>query len=185
MWHGQTGLLLFASVIQSATEWPHHLPSHVRASIGSLCTVYPLTSASNHFSLAYRWKAYAPLLTDLNWWHVFWQVWNWKSANTNIDLPRAFFQRAGMFSCTAEPDALLSQPWHKCSFLPVTSSCPWHWLGMAHISDGRELWRSQGLLWNRRILMGGLGEYKKVHCFGRLMPVLAGAALKTLFGHMT
>lgn len=39
MWREQTGLLLFASVIQSATKWPHYLPSYVRSSIGSLCSL--------------------------------------------------------------------------------------------------------------------------------------------------
>lgn len=28
--------------------------------------------------------------------------------------------------------------------------------------------------------MGGLGEHKKVHCFGGLMPVLAGAVSQNL-----
>lgn len=99
MWCGQAGLLLFASVIQSASEWPHHLPSYVRTAIDSLCSTHPLTSTSNHFSLTYHCTAYVPLLTDHAWLQVFWQVPNWEWANTNIDLPRASLQIAGMFSC--------------------------------------------------------------------------------------
>lgn len=69
------------------------------------CHKLPMLSSSFDFyqqpllTHSYHWTAYVPLLTDRAWLQVFWQVPNWKWTNTNIDLPRAFLQIAGVFSC--------------------------------------------------------------------------------------
>lgn len=114
-----TGTVAYFSLPQWSSLWLSDLTSLsscVKASRGSVYTVYPLTSTSTHFLLTYLQKAYGHLLKHHTWGLIVCLVQNWKFANTTSELLRVSLQRSGLHQ-------LRCQTW-SLSVLALTQMLP-------------------------------------------------------------